>query len=133
MTKTELEGYRKELLALANRLKSDMSSLKEDALRSTGGDAAGNLSKLPLHLADLGSDSYDQELAVSLLENDTLIATEIRAALERMEQGAFGRCEECGREVSKERLQAVPFTRYCIDCAQRLEREGVTGRNTTLP
>jgi DnaK suppressor protein len=110
-----------------------MSSLSDDALRGTGGDVAGNLSNLPLHLADLGSDSYDQELAVSLLENGNQIAIDIREALDRMDQGTFGRCEECAQEISKERLQAVPFTRYCIECAQRLEREGVIGRNTTLP
>jgi DnaK suppressor protein len=133
MTKAELEGYRNELLALAKRLKNDMSALRDDALRGTGGDAAGNLSKLPLHLADLGSDSYDQELAVSLLENDNLIAADIKAALDRMDQGTFGRCEECGQDISKERLQAVPFARYCIECARRLEREGATGRNTVLP
>lgn len=133
MTKSELEGYRNALLALADRLKNDMSSLKDDALRGTGGEAAGNLSKLPLHLADLGSDSYDQELAVSLLENDNLIAADIRAALERIEQGTFGRCEECDRDIGKERLQALPFARYCIDCAKTLERQGVTGRNTNLP
>ena len=55
------------------------------------------------------------------------------AAGDRIDGGTFGRCEECKEPVSKERLQAVPFTRYCIDCARKLEQGGEIGRNTTLP
>jgi RNA polymerase-binding transcription factor DksA len=133
MTKSDVEQYRRQLLDLSHRLKGDISSLAKEALRSTAGDQSGGLSKLPLHLADLGSDSYDHELAISFLENDNQIAEEIKLALERIDGGTFGRCEECKQSISKERLQAVPFTRYCIDCARQLEERGEIGRNTTLP
>ena len=128
MTKSEIEQYKQHLLDLSKRLKSDMSSLTTEALRGTAGDQAGNLSKLPLHIADLGSDSYDQELAVSLLENDNQLAEDIKSALDRIDNGTFGRCTECDQPIAKERLNAVPFTPYCIDCARALEQRGDVGR-----
>src|SRR3989442_15597973 len=104
MTKAELENYRQQLLTLGKRLNSEAATLAAEALRGSGGDGAGNLSKLPIHLADLGSDNYDQELTLSFLENDTQLATEIHDALERIEQGAFGKCEECRQPIPAERL-----------------------------
>ena|SRR5436190_12887953 len=133
MTKSEIDHYRQHLLDLSKRLKSDMKGLSHEALRGTAGDQAGNLSKLPLHIADLGSDSYDQELAISLLENDNQIAEDIKSAMDRIDNGTFGRCAECDTPITKERLNAVPFTPYCIDCARALEEHGEVGRNTTLP
>jgi len=133
MTKSEIGHYRQHLLELSKRLKSDMTALTSEALRGTAGDEAGNLSKLPLHIADLGSDSYDQELAISLLENDNQIAEDIKSALDRIDNGTFGRCAECDAAISKERLNALPFTPYCIDCARELEQAGEAGRNTVLP
>ena len=81
-----------------------------------------------MHLADLGSDNYEQEVALSLLENREQTLEEVAAALARIEQGTFGRCEECGREISKERLQAIPFTRLCIRCAREEEAEVPPGK-----
>jgi len=128
MTKTEIQGYQQRLFNLGKRLKGDVSDLSHEALRKTGGAASGNLSNTPMHLADLGSDNYEQEVALSLLENREQTLEEVAAALARIEQGTFGRCEECGREISKERLQAIPFTRLCIRCAREEEAEVPPGK-----
>jgi DnaK suppressor protein len=124
MTQSELERYREKLLALARRIKGDVSDLSGEALRTTGGEASGGLSNTPLHLADLGTDNYEQEVSLSLLENEDQTLEAIRTAVERIDQGTFGRCVRCQKEISKERLQAVPFTPYCIECARAVE----TGR-----
>jgi RNA polymerase-binding transcription factor DksA len=122
MTKTEMEAMRANLLSLRSRHNGDVSHLADEALRRTGGGAAGNLSNMPIHMADLGTDNFEQEFTLSLLQNEEQLLDEIGAALERMNQGTFGRCEECQGEIPKARLQAVPYTRYCVDCARKLER-----------
>jgi DnaK suppressor protein len=127
MTKAELEAYRQQLFTLGRRLKEDVADLAHEALQQTGGATSGNLSNTPVHLADLGSDHYEQEVALSLLENREQMLEEVAVALRRVEQGTFGRCEACGKEISKERLRAVPFTRLCIHCAREEETAGAPG------
>jgi RNA polymerase-binding transcription factor DksA len=119
-----LDQYRQVLLALGRRIRGDVLDLSNEALRKSGGEASGNLSNAPMHLADLGTDTYEQEMSVSLLENSERALEEIAAALDRIDQGTFGRCEECGRDIGRERLRAIPYTRHCVDCARRLQGEG---------
>jgi RNA polymerase-binding protein DksA len=123
MTDKEREGYRQRLVHLGTRLRGDTADLQAEALRKVGGEASGNLSNAPLHLADLGTDAFEQEMSLSLLENQRLLMGEIGAALDRIEQGTYGRCERCQQEIGRERLQALPYTRYCVDCARRAEHE----------
>ena len=119
MTKLEIDAYRKKLLALRKRFGEDATQLQDEALRTSEGEASGNLSHVPIHMADLGSDSFEQEFTLGLLENDEQRLKEIDAALERIEQWRFGRCEECEKVISKERLEALPFARHCIECARK--------------
>jgi DnaK suppressor protein len=123
MSKTDLKNFRDQLLRLANRLNGEVSSLADEALRATGGDASGGLSRTPMHLADLGTDHYEQELSLGFLENKTRTLEEINEALHRFDDDTFGQCENCQRDIAVERLQAVPFARYCIACARKIERE----------
>jgi RNA polymerase-binding protein DksA len=121
MTKADLESYRETLLSLRSRLSGDVSHLTDEALRATGGEASGSLSNAPLHMADLGTDNFEQEFAFTLLQNQEQALDEIREALERIRQGTFGRCEECGAPIPKARLQAVPYARHCVECARKLQ------------
>src|SRR5438105_15787375 len=111
MTKAELEHFRQRLLALGDRLKGAVADLSDEALRQTGGTTGGNLSNTPIHPADLGSDHFEQEISLSLLESEEQRLEEVAAALQRIDQGTFGRCESCQRPIPGERLEAVPFTR----------------------
>lgn len=121
MTAKELKHYREMLLALRQRLNGDLSHLTEEALRKPNGEASGNLSNLPIHMADLGTDNFEREFTLSLVENEEQVLSEVSAALERLEKGTFGRCEECQAAIPKARLGALPYTRYCVACARRLE------------
>jgi RNA polymerase-binding transcription factor DksA len=122
MTQAELENYRERLIALGKRINHDVDQLEGEALNGVGGEPSGNLSNAPLHLADLGTHQYEEALALTLVENEQLILDEIRAALERIHQRNYGVCEDCRRPIAKERLEAVPYTRYCVDCAAEHER-----------
>jgi DnaK suppressor protein len=117
MKKTELEQYRKNLLALRARCTGDVSQLKGEALSGNGG-----LSATPIHMADLGSDNYDQEFTLTLIENEEDVLAEIDQALTRIKAGSFGTCENCQAAIPKERLQAIPYTRHCVECARKLEK-----------
>jgi RNA polymerase-binding protein DksA len=122
ISEVEARAYRDRLLALIGRLDRDRSQLKEEALRPTGGEASGSLSDVPLHLGDLGSHSFEQELTLGLLENEEQLIEEINAALDRLDQGGYGRCESCGQEITKARLQALPYARHCVTCAWNPQR-----------
>ena len=122
MTATERETHRQQLLTLQNRLNGDVSHLADEALRRNGGEASGGLSNTPIHMADLGTDNFEQEFTLSLIESEEGRMKEINAALDRIEHGGFGRCEECQKAIPKARLQALPFTRFCVDCARKLQQ-----------
>ena len=122
MTKAERETYRETLLALRSRLKGDVSHLADEALRARGGEASGGLSNAPQHMADLGTDNFEQEFTLNLLQNQEQALTEIDEALERIKQGSFGLCEECQEPIPKARLQALPYARHCVACARKLQQ-----------
>ena len=122
MTKSEMKVYRDSLVTLRDRHNGDASHLADEGLRRTGGGGSGNLSNMPIHMADLGTDNFEQEFTLSLLQNEEQVLGEIGAALERINQGTFGRCEECDGEIPRVRLQAVPYTRFCVECARKQEQ-----------
>jgi len=126
MTQAQLEKYREKLLGLGRRLQRDASDVAHEALRQTGGEASGSLSNAPMHLADLGTDNFEQEVSLGLLENEGFIQEQVNAALRRIDDGTYGRCQQCKKEISADRLDALPYTPFCIDCA-RESQAGAAG------
>lgn len=77
----------------------------------------------PLDLADTATELYTQEFNYSLSENDRAQLALVDAALSRMDEGAYGECEECGEKISDARLKAIPWAIYCIECQEEKEAE----------
>jgi RNA polymerase-binding protein DksA len=121
MKKAELEQFKQQLIELRNRCNGDVSQLADEALRSK--DGTGNLSHMPIHMADIGSENFEQEFTLGLLENEQGVLTEVQSALIRVEAGTYGQCEDCNKEIPRDRLKAIPYTRYCVDCARKLEQQ----------
>jgi len=117
-----MKVYKEQLLALRARLRGDVTAMADAALRKTRSEANGDLSSMPIHMADIGSDNYEQEFTLSLMQSDEVTLDSIESAIEKIEDGLFGQCEECAGEISKTRLNAIPYTPLCIKCAQKLER-----------
>jgi DnaK suppressor protein len=117
MTKTGLTLCREKLLALRARLRGDITQMEDDALNKDH----SKTTSMPNHMAELGSDNFDRELTLSLVgtENDTL--DQIEAAIERIEDGTYGQCDECGGKISKPRLEAIPYAALCVRCASKRE------------
>jgi RNA polymerase-binding protein DksA len=115
----ELENFRDLLLAKRREIVGDMSQMEREALRSAGGS---NLSNLPLHMADMGTDNYEQEFTLGLVEKDRVLLREINQALAKIMDGTYGICEGTGKPISKVRLEAQPWARYSIEYARQKEK-----------
>jgi len=111
------EQYRKRLEAMASRLRDDAAAMAEQTHRASGGQGDGGLSNAPMHLADMGTEEYLHDLNATLLENQEFLVGEAQAALDRLDQGRFGECEDCGEQIPKARLEAIPYARCCVQCA----------------
>jgi RNA polymerase-binding protein DksA len=123
MKKTEFKVFRERLLALRARLRGDVNQMADAALKKNRTEANGDLSSMPIHMADIGTDNFEQEFTLSLMQTEGGTLQQIEAALERLEEGVYGQCEECGVQIPKARLNAVPYAAMCVKCAARLERE----------
>jgi len=115
----ELEIYRDAILAKRREIVGDMSSMEREALRASG---STNLSNLPLHMADMGTDNYEQEFTLGLMEKDRKLLRDLNDALAKIQNGTYGLCEGTGKPISRARLEAQPWARYSIEYARKLER-----------
>jgi len=120
MTKQEVSYFKKLLLERRQALVGDLNHLEDGALRKSKDDAATlDIS----NFADLGTDNYEQDFAIGLLENSEGTLREIDAALQRIEDGTYGACGTDGCEIGKSRLKVIPWARLCIDCQRQAEEE----------
>ena len=115
----ELEHFRDLLLEKRRELVGDMYSMESEALRTSGGT---NLSSLPLHMADMGTDNYEQEFTLGLVEKDRGLLREINSALAKIQNGTYGICEGTGKPINKVRLEAQPWARHSIEYARQTQR-----------
>ena len=122
MNKSELDGFRKALLEEKGRLNSALENLHAEnpGVEDEESPDMGSLEES--HLADAGSLTLDREIDYTLEEAAQERLKETEAALERIESGSFGLCTSCGSEITSERLEAIPWASFCIDCKRREER-----------
>ncbi|HUG93870.1 MAG TPA: TraR/DksA family transcriptional regulator [Planctomycetaceae bacterium] len=126
MKKTELAEFKDLLLGLRSRIRGDVEQLTVSALdgQRESGDA-----KSPTHLAELGTQAYDQDFSLRVVENDQGVIEEITAALKRIDDGTYGLCQHCLDEgkppsraaIPKARLRAIPYARVCVGCQRKAE------------
>jgi RNA polymerase-binding protein DksA len=121
LTPGDIEMLKQMLLQKRREILKNVTAFQDEALKQSRLDASGDLSSMPIHMADLGTDNYDQEFALGLMDNERKLLKEIDDALERIEQGTYGICEGTGKPILKARLEAQPWARYCVDYARLLE------------
>ena len=121
---SDLAFYRDLLLQRRQDIMGDVSQLEDETLSKSRLSASGDLSAVPYHMADVGTDNYEQEFALGLLENEEEELREINAALGRIVDKTFGRCEGCAKEIPKSRLKVIPYARLCIECKRAEEDNG---------
>jgi RNA polymerase-binding transcription factor DksA len=122
MKAAEMKPFKAALEAMRARLRGDVSTMADAALGKTRSEASGDISSMPIHMADLGSDAYEQEFTLSLMASEEGTLEMVEQALDRIRAKTFGVCEECTGVISKKRLEAIPFAALCIRCAEKLEQ-----------
>lgn len=127
----QLAHFRTLLLEKLEEITGDVDHLESGSLKSPRGDAAGDLSSMPIHMADIGSDNYEQEFALGLMSSERKIVREIIAALKRIDNGTYGICEGTGEPIPLPRLNGIPWARYCVQYAEKLEKGMVTPPSRT--
>ncbi len=121
-TKSELEEYRKLLIDKRRSIMGDMGGIEGEALRTNRQESSGDLSNMPTHPADIGTDNYEQEFSLELLESERTLLTEVNEALDRIAKGTYGICLGTGVPIGKARLKARPWAKYSIEYARLLEK-----------
>jgi DnaK suppressor protein len=129
LKKADFEEFRKDLTHLRARVRGDVIQMTDEALDRYG---EGSESKSPTHLAELGTENYEQDFALRRVENEQELLEEIDEALKRIELGTYGLCETCiaaglpatKSSIPKTRLKIIPFARNCIECERKRERLG---------
>jgi DnaK suppressor protein len=113
MDKKKLDTFKKKLEERQQTLRKTVSRTEEDG-RIADQDSAQDI-------ADRAASSYTKEFLFSQSNNDRQLLHMVETALQRIREGAFGECVNCGNEINAKRLEAVPWTRYCIACQEKLE------------
>jgi len=122
LNRRKIDTFKRRLQELARRHDADLASLRNETAHGVGGDSGGSLSSAPHHEADLGTAHHEEEVGLLLMENQERLLAECNAALARISAGTYGLCERCSAEIPVARLDAFPYARYCVRCAEELER-----------
>ena len=118
----KFKRYYKLLIDLRTHLTEGIELHSEETLKRSSKDDTGDLSSYGQHMADSGTDTFDRDFALSLVSSEQEALTEIDSAIKRIHAGTYGVCEINQKPIAKERLLAVPFTRYSAEAQKDLER-----------
>ncbi|MCK4282741.1 MAG: TraR/DksA C4-type zinc finger protein [Candidatus Brocadiae bacterium] len=122
MNARERKQFRKMLIELKRKLTNNIGHLQNDALK-TAGETVDEWSGVPTeHMAERGSDNFVRDLMIKVLQDSDAELCDINVALEKLEAGTYGLCENCSGKLKKKRLRALPFARLCIECKQEEEQ-----------
>ncbi|MHC4954623.1 MAG: TraR/DksA family transcriptional regulator [Planctomycetota bacterium] len=114
-SKAELSHFRELLLERRTRIMQSVTALEEEALKAAGQDFSVD------HMADHGSDNFEQDLTLTLVEGERKELAEISDALARLDNGGYGVCAGTGEKIARARLEAIPYTRYSIGYQRKIE------------
>ena len=122
MRTRELKRFKKRLLKLKEQVSSEMGRFEDNILHKNRKETTGEVSYVyTTHPADMGGETAEFEMAYILASNEGDLLELIDEALERVESGEYGKCIECGDNIPLERLRAIPYTPYCVDCKEHME------------
>lgn len=124
----KLKRYHKLLIDLRTSLTEGIERHSEETLKRSSKDDAGDLSAYGQHMADAGTDTFDRDFALSMVASEQEALSEIDAAIKRIHDGTYGICEITQKPIARDRLLAVPFTRYSAEAQKDIERNRLRSR-----
>jgi DnaK suppressor protein len=122
LTSANMKHFKQILLDKRREILNNVFEIEGEALKKSRMDASGDLSSMPIHMADIGTDNYEQEFALGLMDSERKLLREIDEALERIDKKTYGVCEGTGKPIPKARLEAQPWAKYCVEYARMLEQ-----------
>jgi len=117
-----LDKFRKLLEEERARALSEIKDLQGMDSGASESQELGELSDYDQHPADSATETFERERDLAIEDNAQVILRETEAALKKVADGTYGTCERCGKMISEARLKAIPYTPYCIECAEWLSR-----------
>ncbi len=120
------KSYQKKLLDLKEVILGDLKMISGDT--EHGHKEDGDVSGHALHMADVATDMYDKEFSLGLASNDRELLHRIDMAFQRLLDGSFGLCEECGCKIGKPRLEAIPYAETCLKCQEEIDKKNERSR-----
>lgn len=118
MNKIAKKKFRQRLEKERESLVSEISRLEKDCLYKSQREASGDLSGYSFHMADMGTDNFTRDLNLELATVEQKILYEVEKAMERLEEGSFGVCQQCKKKINQQRLDAIPYARMCMSCEE---------------
>jgi DnaK suppressor protein len=118
LSHAEIEKFKAILWAKRNEILDNVTTMEIEALRRDRSD----LSNLPTHMADFGTNNYEIDNIIGIMDSERKILLEIDLALSRIDNNTYGICENNGEPIPKARLEAIPWARYCVACASLAEK-----------
>lgn len=122
LSSEELDYYWNLLLKKRSEILGDVSHMESSAIKKEADEISSSGSSMPIHMADIGSDNFEQDFTISLIGSERKLLEMINSALKRIKDGVYGICLGTGKQISKKRLAAMPWARYCIDYATKIEK-----------
>jgi len=114
MNNKDIKKFKEQLMRLREELLSLVQKTTENEKEYPSSEVGDTI--------DQAADSSARELLFELNDSEKQRLEDINTALQKIEKGTFGICEKCGGEITRKRLQAVPYARYCINCKARMEK-----------
>ena len=123
LTADELRGFKEKLVIVRARLRGDVLTMADAALNKNRMEGTGDHSAMPIHMADIGSDNFEQEQTLSFVQSEHGLLELVDEALARLQTGTYGICEDCECRIPKARLDAIPYAIKCVQCAATDEQK----------
>lgn len=121
MFKPNIEKYRKMLLDEHERIRNEMKALEQDVTYDDASAGQNELADYDQHPADDATETFFKERDLALIDSFRDTIGRIDEALGKIDRGTYGTCDRCGRDIPKERLNAVPEAIYCVECQDVVE------------
>lgn len=120
MNLEEKNKYKDKLLKERARVNDVITKLKRNEVINSNEEMASELSFYDNHTGDLGEELFDKEKSMAIKENEYDMINKIDDALKSIDKGTYGVCKECNAEISRERLDVIPYAAYCVPCQNKI-------------
>ena len=122
MNESDINYFRKKLIKQKKHILYLLENMKKNETIDSNAEMENELSNYDNHPADSSGNLYDKEIGLSLKKHQLSILNEVNQALDDIENGSYGKCKMCGKDITKERLEYFPYTKYCVNCKENMSK-----------